>query len=170
MKKVFLSTLYFISVIICSAEGTKEIRPDSVNYGNLQINDNQRPFALETNTNPYNRLYIHIKDYTKEKIYLGFKHIQVGSETGTFRIVNPSGTVVYPTTSPFRKSIPSSGSGYIKWYSQAIAGPKLGLTGPGYTPITFTPSTNGDFYIEFTTSYQGSNTAYHLDLFDITLF
>jgi len=152
-----------------NAEGTKEIRPDSAEYGNIQINDFQRPFALESNTDPFNRLYIHISDYVHEKVYLGFKHIQAGSETATFRIVNPSGTVVYPTTSPFRKTIPTSGAGYIKWYSKAVAGPIIGLTGNGYSPITFTPQTNGDFYIEFTTSYQGTDNAYHFDLFDITI-
>jgi len=99
----------------------------------------------------------------------GLNISQAGSETATFRIVNPSGTVVYPATSPFRKTIPSSGNGYIKWYSKAIAGPIIGLTGSGYTPISYTPQTNGDFYIEFTTSYHGTNTAYHFDLFDITV-
>lgn len=161
--------LFFVSSETTMAEGTKQFRPDSANFGNLQINDMGRPFALESNTNPFNRLYVHIKDYTHEKIYLGFNHVQTGSETATFRIVNPSGTVVYPTTSPYRKAIPSSGSGYIKWYSKAVAGPIIGLTGSGYTPITFTPQTNGDFYIEFTTSYQGTTTAYHFDLFDVTV-
>jgi hypothetical protein len=151
------------------AEGTKEFRPDSTKFGNLQINDMGRPFALESNTNPFHRLYVHISDYTHEKIYLGFNHIQTGSETATFRIVNPSGTVVYPTTPPYRKTIPSSGNGYIKWYSLAVLGPKLCNLCSGYSPITFTPQTNGDFYIEFTTSYQGTNTAYHFDLFDITV-
>lgn len=155
--------------IAANAEGTKQFRPDSTKFGVVQINDMGRPFALESNTDPFNRLYIHISDYVHEKIYLGFNHVQAGSETATFRIVNPSGIVVYPTTSPFRKTIPSSGSGYIKWYSKAVAGPIIGLTGSGYTPITFTPQTNGDFYIEFTTSYQGTTTAYHFDLFDITV-
>jgi len=155
--------------IAANAEGTKQFRPDSTKFGVVQINDMGRPFALESNTDPLNRLYIHISDYVHEKVYLGFNHVQVGSETATFRIVNPSGTVVYPTTSPYRKTIPSSGSGYIKWYSKAVVGPIIGLTGSGYTPITFTPQTNGDFYIEFTTSYQGTTTAYHFDLFDITV-
>ncbi len=174
LKKAFNCRIIFIILIvigspIVKAEGTKEFRPDSTEYGDMQINDMGRPFALESNTDPFHRLYIHISDYTHEKIYLGFNHVQSGSETATFRIVNPSGTVVYPTTSPYRKTIPSSGSGYIKWYSKAIAGPIIGFTGSGYTPISFTPQTNGDFYIEFTTSYQGTNTAYHFDLIDITV-
>ncbi|MGD0710727.1 MAG: hypothetical protein ABR968_06050, partial [Bacteroidales bacterium] len=85
--------LFIIPFLFCAinvmAEGTKEFRPDSTKFGNLQINDLGRPFALESNTNPFHRLYIHISDYTHEKIYLGFKHIQTGSETATFRIVNP---------------------------------------------------------------------------------
>ena len=158
---VALSLLLQYSYVF--SEGTKEFRPDSTYYGNMQINDQQRPFALESNTDPLHRLYFHINDYTTEKAYMGFGH--AGSGTATYRITDPNGNVVKA-----RASIPTSGTGYIKYYSQAVAGPKINsLPAGGYTPIVFTPSMNGDYYIEFTTSYQGTNTAYEFDLFDLTV-
>jgi hypothetical protein len=160
-----LTSFFFLLSTNTSAEGTKEFRPDSAYFGNMQVNDMGRPFALESNSDPLYRLYFHIKDYTTEKVYIGFNHILSGSETGTYRIKNPNGVVVKS-----RANIPSSGTGYIKYYSQAVAGPKIStLPANGYTPIVFTPAMNGDFYIEFTTSYQGTNTAYHFDLFDLTV-
>jgi hypothetical protein len=160
---VLVSLLFFLSTN-SSAEGTKEFRPDSAYYGNMQINDQGRPFALESNSDPLYRLYFHIKDFTTEKAYIGFNHIKLASETGTYRIMNPNGT-----QAKARANIPTSSTGFIKYYSQAVAGPKIsGTPVKGYTPIVFTPTMNGDFYIEFTTT-AASGTAYHFDLFDLTV-
>lgn len=164
MKKLFI----LLAVIICNltvkAEGTREFRPDSTYSGNMQINDMGRPFALETNTDPLHRLYFHISDYASEKVYIGFKHVNVSGETAKYRIMNSDGTLAKART-----SVPTSGTGYIKYYSQAVAGPIIsGSPANGYTPVIFTPTMNGDFYIEFTTT-ASTNTAYHFDLFDLTV-
>jgi hypothetical protein len=160
--------LYSSACIICIqllfitnafSEGTTQFRPTSADFGNLQINDQGRPFALESNIDPLNRLYIHIAS-TTEKVYFGFQH--QGSGTATFRILNPSGTVVYART-----NVPSSGAGYISTYNQAVAGPKVaGSPASGYSPLSYTPVTTGDFYVEFTTSL---GSAYHFDLFDVSV-
>ncbi|MEI7595064.1 MAG: hypothetical protein WCK02_04890 [Bacteroidota bacterium] len=143
------------------AEGTKQFRPTSSDVGNLQINDIGRPFALESNSDPLHRLYFHISN-TSEKVYFGFQHI--GTGTATYRVKDASGNVVCSRT-----SVPTSGTGYINSYTEAVAGPKIsGFPAAGYTPITFTPSSTGDFYIEFTTSLAAPN-AYHFDLFDLTV-
>ncbi|MFH0866877.1 MAG: hypothetical protein V1904_11830 [Bacteroidota bacterium] len=162
---ISIITLLLVMNFSVLAEGTKEFRPDSAYYGNMQINDLGRPFALESNTDSLYRLYFHIKDHTKEYVYVGFKHINVSGETATWRIKDPNGNVVRN-----RASIPVSGSGYIKYYSQAVVGPRISLLpANGYQPLVFDPVMNGDFYIEFTTTLQGTSTAYHFDLFDLTV-
>jgi len=145
------------------AEGTAQLRPTTSDlYGNIQINDVSRPFALESNTDSLHRLYIHIKS-TTEKIYFGFQPKDKTLGHGTFRIKDPSGTVVYDRT-----AVPvAAGSGYINSYAEAVAGPKIGGSpAGGYNPLYYYPLTTGDFYIEFTTTLS---TAYHFDLFDITV-
>jgi hypothetical protein len=156
-------TIIFSSFMV-NAEGTKEFRPDSTNFGVMQINDLGRPFALESNTDTLHRLYFHISNYSTEKVYIGFNHIKVASEVATYRIMNPNGSIAKA-----RANIPTSGTGFIKYYANAVAGPKIAtLPAKGYTPIVFTPTMNGDFYIEFTTTAPASS-AYHFDLFDLTV-
>ncbi|HQI46160.1 MAG TPA: T9SS type A sorting domain-containing protein [Bacteroidales bacterium] len=148
------------------AEGTKELMPTSGSFGNLEIYDMKRPFAAYYNTDPYNRLYFHISS-TSETVYFGFRHIVktgINNSKTRFRIKNPAGTIVYAST-----SIPTSaGKGYIENYTQAVAGPKIsGVPANGYSPFSYTPTTTGDFYIEFNTdTTQGT---YHLDYFDLTV-
>jgi hypothetical protein len=161
--KTFVSIL-FVSWIYSNAlaEGTAQLRPTSADYGNVQVNDVGRPFALESNNDSLHRLYIHIKS-TTEKIYFGFQPKDKTSGHGTFRIKDPSGTIVYART-----NVPvAAGSGYINTYAEAITGPKIGgLPSGGYSPLSLIPSTTGDYYIEFTTTLAA---AYHFDLFDITV-
>jgi len=147
------------------AEGTAQLRPTSSDlYGNVQVNDVSRPFALESNTDTLHRLYIHIKS-TSEKIYFGFQPLDNTLGHGTYRIKDPNGNIV--TTAP-RANVPvASGQGYIDTYAQAVAGPKIGGSpAGGYNPFELTPATTGDYYIEFTTTL---GAAYHFILFDITV-
>ncbi len=167
MERIFIKILKFILIflfflnlnVFSNNEGTKELRPTSSDFGNVQVYDKGRPFAMESNTDSLNRLYIRIAS-TSETVYLGFQHIGTGS--ATFRIKDPNGNVVYART-----NVPSSGTGYINSYTEAVAGPKVSETpSDGYTPFIFNPATTGDFYIEFTTTLS---IAYHFDLFDITV-
>ncbi|MBU1718980.1 MAG: T9SS type A sorting domain-containing protein [Bacteroidetes bacterium] len=150
-----------VCAVSVRAEGTRQFRPTKEDVGNLQINDKNRPFALESNSDPLYRLYFHISS-TSEKVFLGFRHDGTGQ--ATFRILDPSGTVVFQRT-----PIPTTtgAAGYINSYEEAVAGP---LTQSnlrfGYLPIAFTPSTTGDFYIEFSTDLPG---AYNFDLFDVAV-
>lgn len=155
---MILSWLY----INANAEGTKQLRPTVADFGNVEINDQGRPFALESNIDTLHRLYIHIQN-TSEKIYFGFQPKDKTAGNGTFRILNPSGTVVYSRT-----NVPTAtGAGYIENYKEAVAGPKIsGSPTTGYNPLSYTPTTTGDFYIEFTTT---TGTTYNFDLFDITV-
>ena len=78
------------------AEGTKQIRPSSGDFGYIQINDRSRTFATYVAT-PDERLNIHISN-SREKIYYGFGRMFNGSTTHTdvwYRIRKPDGTIVF---------------------------------------------------------------------------
>jgi hypothetical protein len=161
-----LASLFMVSFFItASAEGTKQIMPDSTSRGNLEIYDMKRPFAAYYNTDPLNRLYIHISN-ASEKIYIGLRHItnSGNNSTTTFRIKDPSGSVVYGD-----QTIPTSaGTGYISYYSQAVAGPKIGgVPSNGYDPFSYQPTTSGDYYLEFKT--DTTKGTYYIDYFDLTV-
>lgn len=144
------------------AEGTKQLMPLSTSFGMVQINDVGRTFALTTNTDSLNRLYIHIKS-TTEKVYFGFRRLSSSVATsGNFRIKDPTGTIVYALT-----ALPTSGAGFINDYTKATLGPVIGgVPVGGYTPLSLTPATTGDYYIEFDS--QGNNNL-RFQFFDITV-
>ena len=169
-KKIILCFAIFINfftfrAVNVIAEGTKQLMPTSSSYGNLQIYDMKRPFAAYYNTDPNNRLYFHISS-TTEKVYFGFKHKSqsgINNSTSQFRIKDPSGNIVYAST-----NIPTSGNGYISSYSKAVAGPMInGSPSGGYSPLSLTPATTGDYYMEFQT--DTSQGTYHIDYFDLTV-
>src|SRR6185437_12560439 len=53
----------------------------------------------------------------------------------------------------------AAGAGFISTYASAIAGPKIGgVPLAGYTPLSFTPTMNGDYYVTFYRSTDGGVT------------
>lgn len=147
MKRLILFAAYLISVANLHAEGTKEIRPNQANVGNLHITNN----ATYTDFAQYgapseHQIKIQIADIT-EKIYLGMNN---KSRNGNFvnnvpfRVVSPSGMIVYNSI------MPSNGQeGYIDNWNEAVAGPlELGFAG-GYDAIEIQPLEVGDYVIEF---------------------
>lgn len=154
--------LYFITISAFS-EGTKELRPAESDWGNIEINDQGRPFAKE-DCDSLHKLYIHIKS-TTETIYFGFQPNDKTLGTGTYRLVDPQGNIVVSRT-----DVPvATGAGYIETYAEACAGPKIGgIPAGGYNPLSYSPLTTGDYYIEFTQNL-GADITYYFDLFDITV-
>lgn len=159
--KIFLIlfvSLFFVSEEIFS-EGTKEVMPTSSNGTALMIKP-EYGYGSYRGSPSTNRIYFNIKNNSTENFYFGLKKYQRLPSAGVpynvyYRIVNPSGTqVVAPTL------VPSSGTGYISTYAQAVAGPNINNNTPsGYTPITYNPTVNGEFYIEIYKSYDGGTTA-----------
>jgi len=151
---------------LLKAEGTKEIRPNESDYGNIEIYDGNpnRPFATMSNTDSLHRLYFHIADLT-ETIYYGFQPSASNPGIGEYRILDPDGNIVVS-----RRNVPTStGNGYIETYDEAVAGPNIGGATPtGYTPLSYTPLKTGDYWIEFNCMNDSIST-YHIDLFDITV-
>ncbi|MBK6978964.1 MAG: hypothetical protein IPH28_19225 [Cytophagaceae bacterium] len=158
LKNVVFPIFAFLGIIIFNqkvfAEGTKEVSPNSTAITSLAYmpSINSGPFF---NAGQDNRLYFRINDATTENLYFGANWMIYGSSTNVanmyYRIFDPSGTVVVGPT-----LWNASGNGFIADYTSAFNGPNIGGLNPsGYSPITFDPSTNGEYYIEF---YRSNNS------------
>lgn len=160
--------IFFLFPEIIVAEGTKELMPDSASNQRAFIliaNGNaggalRDPFALYNGDTNY-RLYIRISDYTKEKIYFGIGAIVTGGGAVTWRIHHPDGTQVWSGTTP------SVGQqGFIRYFSQAYAGPTKLDPVKGYPANVVAPTTNGDYFITFQVSASGSRV---FEKFDVSV-
>jgi uncharacterized protein (TIGR02145 family) len=159
----FLLILIFPSIGL--SEGTKQLMPDSASnktckilIANGNVSGQRDPFALYNGNSDY-RLYIHISDSSKEKIYFG-----LGTSSGsavTWRIHKPDGTVIWSGTTP----VSSSPSGFIKYYKQAYLGPTK-LSPSGYPANVVIPVVNGDYFMTFQVSNADSRM---FEKFDITV-
>ncbi|HEY6901623.1 MAG TPA: hypothetical protein VI233_13305 [Puia sp.] len=145
------------------AEGTKQVMPIAANGTGLIVSTTSS-FPLG-NVGSYlgapvdQRLYIRIKDFTTEKLYYGFNWEALSPSSVVpytnvyMRIYDPTGAQVgAPILMPS-----SAGPGYIATYAQAAFGCQIGAS-PGYPPMTFTPSMNGDYYVSFYRSDDGGAT------------
>jgi hypothetical protein len=165
MKTIWVLFVFATIVFTARAEGTKQLMPINTGKCYVQFNETiggQRQFALSTNTDTAHRLYIHIAN-AGEIINVGFKTL-TGSSDAQYRIKDPSGNVVSGFT-----TIPTASPGFISTYNQASIGPNT-LTGGtgGYTPITYTTLTTGDYYIEFEKT-ANLTSRFLFEFFDITV-
>ena len=162
------SLLFTVFTVQSVAEGTKELMPDSAQNQRAYIliaNGNaggapRDPFALYNGDTNY-RLHIRIADYTKEKIYFGIGAIAGGGGAVTWRIHNPDGSVRMSGTTPTLGQ-----QGFIRYYSQAYAGPTKLDPAKGYPAIVVPPLSNGNYFITF----QVSSGNYRIfEKFDISV-
>ncbi|MGN6647271.1 MAG: gliding motility-associated C-terminal domain-containing protein [Cytophaga sp.] len=165
--KLLLFIIPFFSYAVGFAEGTKELRPTSADFGFLQIYDRGRVFATY-NAPAVNRLNIHICT-AGEKIFFGFK--QPDNDV-YFRLKDPSGNIVIAA-----QALPTSGAGFISTYNQAVAGPAQIVGAAGYNAMSYTSLVAGDYYLEFNTGSAvtlpanpaNGNAQRIFDLFDVTV-
>lgn len=150
------------------AEGTKDLRPTSADYGYLNPYDWGGEFATY-NSPVDNRLNVSIADHTKEKIYLGFK---ARTNPAYFRVKRPDGTII---SGPHLIPNTNGSVGYIDDYTQAAAGPDA-FNVNGYSAVVVDPDVNGDYYIEINqgdpvvkAGGPAGNGGYTYDYFDITV-
>lgn len=151
--------LFTLSSYFCLSEGTKQLRPDSSYQTELwpnNVGSNYACFATEACGTDQN-LFIHISR-AGEKVYMGFNDIL--NPTVSFKIKLDGNTVFSGTVICLTGAV-----GYIKYYSQAIAGPDV-LNPHGYHAITFSPSGPGDYSILF---MLPSIDQIDLRLFDFTV-
>ncbi|MGD1847202.1 MAG: hypothetical protein ACFB10_17565, partial [Salibacteraceae bacterium] len=163
---LYFGTLGLSTVL---AEGTKQFMPSSSTDIRVQVFDNGNPDRdfMTYIADTASRLHIRISDVNNEMIYMGFRQ-----DNGDvyWRLRDPLGNIVISPS-----LVPSSGTGYINNYNSAVAGPDILDPTDGYTPITYTPSIPGDYYIEFNPgdpdNYIGgsSNVKRTFRFFDITV-
>jgi hypothetical protein len=166
-----LLSCLFLAVVLfttnsASAEGTREVSPSSTAITSLGLLPNAGNGSF-LGCIPENRIYFHIEDHVTENFYYGFRWTAYSTPaTGGvsnnivvyMRIYNSAGV---QQGSPI--ALPTSGAGFIPTYAQAKAGPNIGSATPtGYTPSSFNPTVNGDYYIELYQSGDGGATASNL--------
>ncbi|MGB3465823.1 MAG: Ig-like domain-containing protein, partial [Cyclobacteriaceae bacterium] len=158
------------------AEGTKQLKKSSAEDGGLAILTNSL-FALwgGYGGTEDDRLNVRVGDFSNETIYLGFQvNPYKGGYSGNgvlpfdvaMRIVAPDGSEARGW-----QLLNSANAGYINNYAEAVAGPST-IDAAGYSPITFAPTQNGDYYIEFAffnLDPGASAEAFFVDLFDVTV-
>lgn len=145
------------------AEGTKTVSPTTNNLTALSVIP-YRNSGSYLNCPQDNRINFRISNHTTENFYFGFSWREfrntstepVPYKTNVYyRIRRPNGTVV---SGPALWN-PNTSVGRIDTYAQAVAGPNIGGVNPaGYTPLSFDPTENGEFWIEIYCSNDGGAT------------
>ncbi len=141
MRSVYLLSscifLLFFPIVTVFGEGSKQLSPDTTKLAYLFFQDPAWPPCFATpGCDDDHKIFVRVAS-ASEKIYLGFGYTSL-----KFRITK-NGTVVFGP-----KVISLNAPGYIKYYSQAIAGPDV-VNVHGYNALTFAPGIPGDYSIEF---------------------
>jgi hypothetical protein len=168
MKKKLQQLLFLfllLSSLLTKAQGTREVSPNEINLTGLAA-------LTSVGSGSYlgcpkdNRIYFHIQDFSVEKLYFGFRPHYYNNLTGKptaaycadsvyIKIFAPDSTVVF--TSKLDTVIGSAG--FINNYIQAFAGPNIGGATPtGFTPKMYSPTVNGDYWINLYYSHDGGAT------------
>lgn len=161
-----LPLLLLLSAQAIHAEGTKEVMPNSTKGTGLIVSTTTS-FPLGKVGSHFDasvdqRIYIRIKDFSKEVLYYGFNWETLCPSCSVvpyadvyMNIYAPDGSLVSTV------NLPTSGNGFIStWNSVAgpLAGAKIGgVPTAGYNPLSFTPAMNGDYYVTFFRSTDGIN-------------
>ncbi len=155
------------------AEGTKQVQPTADKPCKIDIlNPNATKFA-SYQAGPNERLQIRIQNPGTEKIYFGFGVRFTGTQVPAasnvpvyYRIKDPAGNVVAGPA-----LLNDTGAGFIRSFSQALAGPSAAAGAAGYEGLSYQPTVAGDYSIEFNANSPTTfnNVNFKFDLFDITV-
>ncbi|MGE0078543.1 MAG: Ig-like domain-containing protein [Bacteroidales bacterium] len=187
MKKGLLQLLvlaFLLGTNVFAQEGTKQFMPsssdrlwlefnvfDNVDFGTYGCPEDER---INIRLNSGEKLYFGMRMNTTQyssDVYTDYRYV-------SFRIKDQSGNVVFAE----RRMVTTGETGYISNYTQAITGPNgvklngVTITG-GYTPLTYTAASSGDFYIEFqywrytygTSGNSARTRRFALQYFDMTV-
>ncbi len=172
MRKIIRGLLVAVIGLVAGinhsfAEGTKQLRPDAADWGDLQIFDRGRPF-MTYGCAEEDRLHIHVCQLG-EKIYYGFRQ---DNNDVYYRIRDPLGNIVVDNGAGAGLPVPQVGEqGFIDTYNEAVTGPLQVAGAGGYDALLYTPTMVGDYYIEFNPrdSVNINNVKRVFKFFDITV-
>ena len=161
---------------LANAEGTKQTTETASDRTHLLTNYEEYNYFGRYNGTLDQRLFIHIENPETEVVYFGFSQFydephwpQDGSSMdGYFRIKDPSGNVVWPTTG---NNGQLNNAAIANW-SQAVNGPNQIVGSGGYNAYTFNPDglAAGDYYIEFSANQSSfSSDEMIIPYYDITV-
>lgn len=179
MKTTLLFVLVlFFSSLVSLADGTKQLRKETSEKSAIQLYGQEGGVGPHRKSATYEadssqRIYFTVADFTKELVFLGFQLDSIYKDSTFFRIKDKDGNIVMPA-----RRVPVNGTGFINNYDEAVSGPNFPgfITNPtGYSPFLFTPTHNGDYYIEFNLNHPENPTPtaqkgrHLLELFDLSV-
>lgn len=158
--KILFCTLGFSFMFLnASAEGTKQVSPNSGTSLTALITLPNISSGSYFNTLTDNRVRFIIDDHENENFHFGFDWRSYNESTSRidnvyWRIRNAAGTIVAGPTL-WNSSTGNNVPGNINTLAKANAGPNISNSLPaGYLPITFNPTANGEYFIEY---YRSNN-------------
>jgi hypothetical protein len=162
----FMSLLILGSAATSFAEGTAQTTETSTDRAHLLTNFGEYNDFGRYNGTIDQRLFIHIENPESEVVYFGFSQFydephwpnEGSARTGYFRIKDPSGNVVWPTSGSNAGQLNGA---VISNRGQAVNGPSQIVGASGYNAYSFNPDglPAGDYYIEFSNSQSAYNSA-----------
>lgn len=181
LKKIII-VLFFFNSTDGWCEGSKQVEPGLSDTTKLTIGtESTQNFANFSSTDSTQKIYIHISDFSTEKIQLGF-----GRAFGSSAFDGPRSydrnfvrAVYFRISRPDRsllvapRLIPTTGVGYIP-NKQTLLNGVNGLDGVmnGYQSLDYSPDMNGDYSIEFSFTATLNNmgtSSFRFELFDFTV-
>ena len=124
-----------ITVLICVAEGTKQLNPSFGDHGIMQIYDQKRT-SYTYDAPLEERLHITVCE-VGEIIHIG---INQSNTDVVYRLRAPNDSIVIAET-----ACPQTGEeGYIDTYAEAVAGPREIVGAAGYDAVSYTATQTGD--------------------------
>ncbi len=155
----FAAILFLVLPQFLYAEGTRTVSPNSANVTALTIMPSISA-GTYLNCAEDNRIYFNIAN-AGENLYYGFQWRSYGGTANPatlnnmyIKIFRPDGTLATGPT-----LLANSGNGFINNYTEAYNGPNIAGTAPtGYTPLTFTPTVTGEYWVEIYRSTDGGAT------------
>jgi gliding motility-associated-like protein len=172
-KQFILWAVVFMGIIVnekALADGSPQFKPDTTKATNLMIINQQSTYGTFAgySATDKERMYVRINNPSQEKIYFGIGQRSTNSNWYV-RIKDPNGNIIFGP-----QLLPTSNSqGFIRYHSQAIAGPNV-INAQGYNGFSCNPTSGlaGAYYIEFNKdngTNVSTNTELSLGIFDVTV-
>lgn len=168
LNKWVFSFLLIFPILFYAQEGTKQISPDAAKLSGLDYNPTIL-YGSYFNAPEDNEIHFTINNFSTERFYFGFSWAEYANTAAAntalnystrnsffyYRILDSGGNVMVAPTLMSRAA--TNAPGQILTYAEAVNGPRIGTLNPtGYLPISYTPTKNDTFTIEY---WRGTSAA-----------